>query len=212
MRSTKRFASDAVIAICQIGNPKRALSSPATQAASADGSIVVMPSSAWRCNASAIAGERVTGHRSGVAETEVDVLVPIDVDETCSRGTLDEHGVGSRPARHPRHGYPAEQVRPRFLRQLSRARMCLDEPFLLHVQEAPDGGRIDHRRRLQPGSRERSGRRWPSRRPVCRRLQTGSRRAATDLCHGVPAHGSRSSLAVSSFGATPVTTRPSSSG
>ena len=32
-----------------------------------------------------------------------------------------------------------------------------------------------------------------------------STRAGTDLCHGVPAHGSRSSLAVSSLGATPVT-------
>ena len=44
-----------------------------------------------------------------------------------------------------------------------------------------------------------------------RRSGTDSRRAGTDLCHGVPAHGSRSSLAVSSFGATPVTIRPSSS-
>ena len=39
-------------------------------------------------------------------------------------------------------------------------------------------------------------------RPSCD--STGSRRAGTDLCHGVPAQGSRSALAVSSFGATPV--------
>ena len=34
-----------------------------------------------------------------------------------------------------------------------------------------------------------------------------SRRAGTLLCHGVPTHGSRSSLAVNSFGPTPVRTR-----
>ena len=36
---------------------------------------------------------------------------------------------------------------------------------------------------------------------------TGSRRAGVVLCHGVPAHGSRSSIAVNSLVASPVVTR-----
>ena len=43
--------------------------------------------------------------------------------------------------------------------------------------------------------------------PVRRRAHSASTRAGVCLCHGVPATQSRSSLRVSSFGATPVATR-----
>ena len=45
MRSTKRFASVAVSANCQNGNPKRRRSSPATHVESSVGIIVVTPPS-----------------------------------------------------------------------------------------------------------------------------------------------------------------------
>ena len=57
----------------------------------------------------------------------------------------------------------------------------------------------------------------PTQHPLAGELAAGrahpiaSTRAGTDLCHGVPAHGSRSSLAVNSLGAIPVTIRRPSS-
>ena len=57
-RRTKRLASVAVIAICQRGSPKRRLSSAATQVASVEGSIVVMPRSVRSRTASATAGRQ----------------------------------------------------------------------------------------------------------------------------------------------------------
>lgn len=43
-------------------------------------------------------------------------------------------------------------------------------------------------------------------------VQERSTLAGTLLCHGVPTNGSRSSLAVSSFGAMPVTSSPARPG
>jgi len=62
------------------------------------------------------------------------------------------------------------------------------------------------RRRLRGRARARSAALDPS----CEAQDAGaiaSSRAGMLLCHGVPTHGSRSSLAVNSFGATPVRTR-----
>jgi hypothetical protein len=55
-RSTARFASLAVCAICQTGRPNRSASNPPTAATSADGSMQVRPWPACRCKASVTAG------------------------------------------------------------------------------------------------------------------------------------------------------------
>ncbi len=53
---------------------------------------------------------RVAGHRAGVAEAEVDVLVAVDVDDPRACRLLDEDREAAGPARHPAHR-DAEQER-----------------------------------------------------------------------------------------------------
>ena len=69
----------------------------------------------------------VPGHGAGVAEAEVDVLVPVDAGEP---GAVRLGHVGrerARPARHPVHGDAVEHVRLRPLEELTRARVARDE-------------------------------------------------------------------------------------
>ncbi len=70
-------------------------------------------------------------HRPRVAEAEVDVLVAVDVDESCPLRLAHEHGKASRPLPHPVHGDALEERRPRTLGQLARTRMRIDEARLL---------------------------------------------------------------------------------
>ena len=55
-------------------------------------------------------GRRVAGHRSRVAEREVDVLVTVDVGDPVPVGRGQVERVAAGPLVHPGHGYPAEQV------------------------------------------------------------------------------------------------------
>ena len=48
-------------------------------------------------------GRRVPGHRSGIPEAEVDVLVSVHVHEARASSLLHEHGVRPGPFRHPGH-------------------------------------------------------------------------------------------------------------
>ena len=79
MRSSQRLASVAVSENCHSGTPKRRPSSSPTQAASSVGSIVVMPGRLAQRRHRRL--RRVPGHRAGVAEAEVHVLVAVDVDQ-----------------------------------------------------------------------------------------------------------------------------------
>ncbi len=51
----------------------------------------------------------MAGHRAGVPEAEVDVFVPVNVDEPSTMGLLDGERKRTRPASHPRHGYAGHQ-------------------------------------------------------------------------------------------------------
>ena len=52
---------------------------------------------------------RVTGHRAGVAEAEVDVGVTVDVDEVSVVRLLDEDRHAARPSLHPVHRHTADE-------------------------------------------------------------------------------------------------------
>ena len=76
-------------------------------------------------------GERVAGHRAGVAEAEVDELVAVDIGAPRPVGLGDEQREGARPAGHPRHRHAGEQVLAGVGGELRRPRMQLDETLLL---------------------------------------------------------------------------------
>ena len=90
IRSAHRLASVAVSANDQHGIPNRRVSSAATHSASSVGSIVVMPPARpmRACDRVDHRGRRVPGHRPGVAEAEVDVLVAVDVGERGCRARV----------------------------------------------------------------------------------------------------------------------------
>ena len=52
----------------------------------------------------------VTGHRTGVAEAEVDVLDAVHVEEAGSRRRGDVDREAARPPRHPRHRHAGDEV------------------------------------------------------------------------------------------------------
>ena len=82
IRSAQRLASVAVSENCQRGQPEAARSARSpTQAASAVGSIVVMPPAACALDRARRRRRRVPGHGAGVAEAEVDVGVAVDVGD-----------------------------------------------------------------------------------------------------------------------------------
>ena len=83
---------------------------------------------------------RVAGHRAGVAEAEVDVLVAVDVAEARALRLVREHREAAGPARHPVHGHAAEQRAPRLLRQGERARVLGAEALELAGHQIIDSG------------------------------------------------------------------------
>ena len=52
----------------------------------------------------------VAGHRAGVAEREVDVLVAVDVGDAVAARLVEVEREAAAPLGHPRHRHPAEQV------------------------------------------------------------------------------------------------------
>jgi hypothetical protein len=59
---------------------------------------------------------RVPGHRARIAETEVDQIVPVDVDDVRAHGAFQREREPTRGLRHPRHRHAPEQVRGRAAR------------------------------------------------------------------------------------------------
>ncbi len=68
-------------------------------------------------------GGPVAGHGPGVAEAEVDVLVPVDVAEPGTRRLVDEQRVRAGPADHPVHRDAVEQGALGALEQRPRPRV-----------------------------------------------------------------------------------------
>jgi hypothetical protein len=50
------------------------------------------------------------GHRSGVPEGEVDVLIAVDVHDPISSGRGEVNRMTPRPLVHPGHGHTAKKV------------------------------------------------------------------------------------------------------
>ena len=88
------------------------VSSPATHAASSVGSMAVMPprSSSSVSHGRHGGGRRVTRHRTGVAEREVDVGVPVEVGDAAARRLGEEDREAAGPLGHPGHRHAADQV------------------------------------------------------------------------------------------------------
>ena len=68
--------------------------------------------------ASTVCRRRVTGHRAGVAEAEVDVVDAVDVDEVGAVRRIDEDRERARPAGHPVHRHSTQQVGLRLFGEL----------------------------------------------------------------------------------------------
>ena len=91
-------------------------SAPApTQIASSDGSMVVMPGRARARDRLGHRGQRVPGHRAGVAEAEVDVLDAVDVGQAGAR-TPSPRRAGTTP---PTASSTASGRRPAGSRRLA---------------------------------------------------------------------------------------------
>ena len=78
---------------------------------------------------------RVPGHRTGVAEAEVDVLVAVDVDDARALRLGQEERVRAGPAHHPRHRDAAQQRSPGPLRERPRTRACRGEGLRLPCRQ-----------------------------------------------------------------------------
>ena len=95
-------------------------------------------------------GGAVAGHRPGVAEAEVDVLVAVDVAEPGAGGLVDEQRERAGPADHPVHRDAVEERSLRPLEQLARSGVGLFEPPGLVAHEAFEPGSVQgparHRR------------------------------------------------------------------
>ncbi len=76
-------------------------------------------------------GQGVAGHRPGVAEAEVDVLDAVDIGEAGPGGGVEEERKRARPAGHPGHRHPTQQVLAGLDGQLTGTGMGVDEASLL---------------------------------------------------------------------------------
>ena len=81
---------------------------------------------------------RMSRHRAGVPEAEVDVLEPVGVSEAGILRVDREDGEAAGPPHHPVHRDAAEQRSPRLLGQRARTRMVGVEARELRLEEVLD--------------------------------------------------------------------------
>ena len=100
---------------------------------------------------------RMAGHRPGITEAQVDVLVSVDVAEPRAGRLVDEHREAARPLGHPVHRDAREERSPSPVEQLQRTRVRLFEEPLLPGLEVGEAGSVDgrdgHRRLRRTGWR-----------------------------------------------------------
>jgi len=79
------------------------------------------------------------GHRPGVAEAEVDVVVTVDIGEVGAGRGLHVERERAGPADHPVHGHAGQERSPRPCVEGVSTRMTVDEvgqpPFALGGQD-----------------------------------------------------------------------------
>ena len=88
-------------------------------------------------------GRSVTSHRTGIAEAEIDVVVPVHVGEVGTRGDIDIEREGTCPLDHPVHGHAVEQRRASAVIERRRPGMALDEVGLFPLHQAGEAGSIE---------------------------------------------------------------------
>ena len=85
----------------------------------------------------------VAGHRAGVAEAEVDVVVAVDVVEVGARGVLHVEREGARPLHHPVHRDAGEERTPGALVKRPGARVTVDEVGPLAGHQSGEAGAVE---------------------------------------------------------------------
>ena len=100
----------------------------------------------------------VAGHRTGVAEAEIDVVMAVDAVKARARGRFHEEGKGRRPLAHPVHRDAVEERVLRLLEQLGGAGVSGAEAIRLLGHQAREAGSVDgvwsvgrHRPMMRPG-------------------------------------------------------------
>ena len=88
------------------------------------------------------------GHRAGITQAQVDVVVPIGATKVGAFRFLDNDGEAARPLRHPVHRHATQQRMAGALEQASGARVRLHECRPLAIHELADPCSRDNLRRL----------------------------------------------------------------
>jgi hypothetical protein len=83
----------------------------------------------------------MAGHRAGVAQAQVDVLVAVHVAKASAARLGGEHRIAARPAHHPVHLHATEQRALRPLDEPVRARVLGAESLELALHESPRRGK-----------------------------------------------------------------------
>src|SRR5256885_1647436 len=84
----------------------------------------------------------MASHRAGIAETEVDVTMSVDVVKVRSLGLADERRERSGPLHHPVHGHTREQRLLAAFEKSFRFRTLIDEALLLALHEGLKAGAV----------------------------------------------------------------------
>ena len=88
-------------------------------------------------------GGTVAGHRAGIAEAQVDVVVAIRTDCVGARGRLEEERDRPRPLDHPVHRDAVEEALASLVVEGPGPRVAVGEVRQLGVEKPPDERRLD---------------------------------------------------------------------
>ena len=105
-----------------------------------------------RDTSAGLGGERVghlrqpmPGHRAGVAEAEVDVVMPVDIGEAGPVGFGEEEGERAWPTRHPGHRDTADEMPAGHLGPRRRGGVRTHEAVLFSGVQCGEAAAIDER-------------------------------------------------------------------
>jgi hypothetical protein len=73
----------------------------------------------------------MSGHRSGVSQTQIEILPSINIAEMSSFGLCNEKRKCPGPSHHPVHRHTAQEVSLGLLEQRQRPGVLLNEALLL---------------------------------------------------------------------------------
>jgi hypothetical protein len=85
----------------------------------------------------------MAGHGPGVAQTQIDVLVAVGVDDPGTSGAAAEQRERARPAAHPVHRYAAHERTGGGLGKPLRLGICFGEGLLFAAEQAGQAIGVD---------------------------------------------------------------------